>query len=44
VIRKLRDDTLIVFLSDCHIGGDEGRDIFESPTIWLHCSTLSATT
>jgi hypothetical protein len=31
VIRKLRDDTLIVFLSDCHIGGDEGRDIFESP-------------
>jgi UDP-2,3-diacylglucosamine pyrophosphatase LpxH len=31
VIRKLRDDTLIVFLSDCHIGGDESRDIFESP-------------
>jgi UDP-2,3-diacylglucosamine pyrophosphatase LpxH len=31
VIRKLSDDTLIVFLSDCHIGGDEGRDIFESP-------------
>jgi UDP-2,3-diacylglucosamine pyrophosphatase LpxH len=31
VIRKLGDDTLIVFLSDCHIGGDEGRDIFESP-------------
>jgi UDP-2,3-diacylglucosamine pyrophosphatase LpxH len=31
VIRKLPDDTLIVFLSDCHIGGDEGRDIFESP-------------
>jgi UDP-2,3-diacylglucosamine pyrophosphatase LpxH len=31
VIRKLADDTLVVFLSDCHIGGDEGRDIFESP-------------
>jgi UDP-2,3-diacylglucosamine pyrophosphatase LpxH len=31
VIRKLTDDTLVVFLSDCHIGGDEGRDIFESP-------------
>jgi UDP-2,3-diacylglucosamine pyrophosphatase LpxH len=31
VIRKLADDTLLVFLSDCHIGGDEGRDIFESP-------------
>lgn len=29
--RKLSDDTLIVFLSDCHIGGDDGRDIFESP-------------
>jgi UDP-2,3-diacylglucosamine pyrophosphatase LpxH len=31
VIRSLTDDTLLVFLSDCHIGGDEGRDIFESP-------------
>jgi hypothetical protein len=31
VIRTLRDDTLIVFLSDCHIGGSDGRDIFESP-------------
>jgi UDP-2,3-diacylglucosamine pyrophosphatase LpxH len=31
VTRELADDTLVVFLSDCHIGGDEGRDIFESP-------------
>jgi UDP-2,3-diacylglucosamine pyrophosphatase LpxH len=31
VSRRLSDDTLVVFLSDCHIGGDEGRDIFESP-------------
>jgi Calcineurin-like phosphoesterase len=30
-MRRLTDDTLIVFLSDCHIGGDPGRDIFESP-------------
>jgi hypothetical protein len=30
VIRKLNDNTLLVFLSDCHIGGDQGRDIFES--------------
>jgi UDP-2,3-diacylglucosamine pyrophosphatase LpxH len=29
--RTLRDDTLIVFLSDTHIGGDAGHDIFESP-------------
>jgi UDP-2,3-diacylglucosamine pyrophosphatase LpxH len=29
--RVLRDDTLITFLSDTHIGGDEGHDIFESP-------------
>lgn len=29
--RTLSDDTLLVFLSDCHIGGDKGRDIFESP-------------
>jgi UDP-2,3-diacylglucosamine pyrophosphatase LpxH len=29
--RELPDDTLLVFLSDCHIGGDEGRDIFETP-------------
>jgi UDP-2,3-diacylglucosamine pyrophosphatase LpxH len=31
VIRKLADDTLVVLLSDCHIGGDDGRDIFETP-------------
>jgi UDP-2,3-diacylglucosamine pyrophosphatase LpxH len=31
VIGKLTDDTLVVFLSDSHIGGDQGRDIFESP-------------
>ena len=31
MIRQLSDDTLIAFLSDCHIGGDEGRVIFESP-------------
>jgi UDP-2,3-diacylglucosamine pyrophosphatase LpxH len=31
VTRKLPDDTLVVFLSDSHIGGDAGRDIFESP-------------
>ena len=30
-MRQLTDDTLLVFLSDCHIGGDSGRDIFESP-------------
>jgi UDP-2,3-diacylglucosamine pyrophosphatase LpxH len=30
-MRRLPDDTLIVFLSDAHIGGDPGRDIFESP-------------
>jgi UDP-2,3-diacylglucosamine pyrophosphatase LpxH len=30
VIRTLTDDTLLVFLSDCHIGGD-ARDIFETP-------------
>jgi UDP-2,3-diacylglucosamine pyrophosphatase LpxH len=29
--RTLPDDTRIVFLSDSHIGGDLGRDIFESP-------------
>ena len=29
--RTLRDDTLIVFLSDTHIGGDPGQDYFESP-------------
>jgi len=29
--RTLSDDTLLVFLSDCHIGGDPGRDIFETP-------------
>ncbi len=30
-VRPLRDDTLIVFLSDTHIGGDPGQDYFESP-------------
>ena len=30
-VRRLADDTLVVFLSDSHIGGDGDRDIFESP-------------
>ena len=30
-MRRLTDDTLVAFLSDCHIGGDPARDIFESP-------------
>jgi UDP-2,3-diacylglucosamine pyrophosphatase LpxH len=30
-LRQLSDDTLVVILSDSHIGGDGGRDIFESP-------------
>jgi Calcineurin-like phosphoesterase len=30
-LRQLADDTLVVVLSDSHIGGDERRDIFESP-------------
>src|SRR5262245_42742872 len=30
-VRTLSDDTLIVFFSDSHIGGDDGHDIFESP-------------
>jgi UDP-2,3-diacylglucosamine pyrophosphatase LpxH len=30
-LRLLSDETLVVFLSDSHIGGDGGRDIFESP-------------
>jgi Calcineurin-like phosphoesterase len=30
-LRQLSDDTLVVVLSDSHIGGDERRDIFESP-------------
>ena len=29
--RALRDDALIVFVSDTHIGGDPGQDYFESP-------------
>jgi Calcineurin-like phosphoesterase len=29
-MKRLTDNTLVVFLSDCHIGGDPGRDIFES--------------
>jgi 3',5'-cyclic AMP phosphodiesterase CpdA len=28
---EAQGDTLLVFLSDCHIGGDDDRDIFESP-------------
>jgi UDP-2,3-diacylglucosamine pyrophosphatase LpxH len=31
MMRTLQDNTLIVFLSDTHIGGDPGHDIFESP-------------
>ncbi|MDR3080477.1 MAG: metallophosphoesterase [Streptomyces sp.] len=31
VREKLTDDTLVVFLSDTHIGGPPGSDIFESP-------------
>ncbi len=31
MVRVIPDETLLVFLSDCHIGGDAGRDIFESP-------------
>jgi hypothetical protein len=30
-MRRLADDTLVGFVSDPHIGGDPGRDIFESP-------------
>jgi hypothetical protein len=30
-VRLLSDDTLIASLSDSHIGGDAGRDIFETP-------------
>ena len=30
-VRLLRDDALIVFVSDAHIGGDPGQDYFESP-------------
>ncbi|WP_166176828.1 metallophosphoesterase [Rubrobacter tropicus] len=30
-VRTLPSDALVVFLSDTHIGGDPGRDIFESP-------------
>ena len=29
-IRELPDDTLLVFLSDTHMGGDEGVDLFEA--------------
>lgn len=31
MVRELSDDTLIVFVSDTHIGGDPGCDAFESP-------------
>jgi UDP-2,3-diacylglucosamine pyrophosphatase LpxH len=30
-VRELRDDARIVFLSDSHIGGDPGHDVFEAP-------------
>jgi UDP-2,3-diacylglucosamine pyrophosphatase LpxH len=30
-VRRLSDDTLVVFVSDSHIGGDKDRDIFETP-------------
>ncbi len=30
VVRVISDETVLVFVSDCHIGGDDGRDIFES--------------
>jgi UDP-2,3-diacylglucosamine pyrophosphatase LpxH len=30
VTRTLADDTLVVFVSDTHIGGDADRDVFES--------------
>lgn len=29
-VRRVSDDTLIVFLSDVHIGGADGTEIFES--------------
>jgi UDP-2,3-diacylglucosamine pyrophosphatase LpxH len=31
-VRQLSDDTLVVFLSDIHIGGIDGTEIFESTT------------
>ena len=31
-VRPLSDDTLVVFLSDTHIGGTDGTEIFESAT------------
>lgn len=31
-VRRLADDTLVVFLSDVHIGGADGTEIFESVT------------
>jgi UDP-2,3-diacylglucosamine pyrophosphatase LpxH len=38
-VRSLADDTLVAFLSDSHIGGDQGRDIFETPgdlgALWI---------
>jgi UDP-2,3-diacylglucosamine pyrophosphatase LpxH len=30
-LRRIADDTMLVFLSDTHIGGDPGVNIFESP-------------
>jgi hypothetical protein len=29
-VRELTQDTLMVFVSDCHIGGDPGCDSFEA--------------
>jgi hypothetical protein len=29
-MRELPQDTLIVFVSDCHVGGDPGCDNFEA--------------
>jgi UDP-2,3-diacylglucosamine pyrophosphatase LpxH len=31
-VRRLSDDTLVVLLSDTHIGGTDGTEIFESAT------------
>ncbi len=31
-VRRLSDDTLVVFLSDTHIGGADRTEIFESAT------------
>jgi UDP-2,3-diacylglucosamine pyrophosphatase LpxH len=31
-LKRLSDNTMLVFLSDTHIGGDQGVDIFNSAT------------